>query len=64
LISDAVQDFEWIPIDESIWYAVGNNLNILRRNGLNVPFQDAVLTILCIEQDIYIATKDNHFQKF
>jgi predicted nucleic acid-binding protein len=61
LINEALQDFEWIQIDDSIWNDVGNNLNMLRRNGANVPFQDAVLATLCINKGIPIATGDNHF---
>jgi predicted nucleic acid-binding protein len=63
LIDEAVQDFKWIHIDDSLWQALGNNLNHLRKNGVNIPFQDAVLATLCIEKNIPIATGDGHFEK-
>jgi len=63
LIQDAIKDFKWIPINDTIWEPVGENLNLLRKNGLNVPFQDAVLATLCIESNVKIATKDKHFKK-
>ena len=62
LISDAISDFEWISIDDWIWRSVGDNLNLLRKNGLKVPFQDAVLATLCIEKNLKIATGDKHFK--
>ncbi len=63
LIHDAVKDFEWIPIEDTIWRAVGINLNKLKKNGLTIPFQDVVLATLCIDKKIKIATKDKHFEK-
>ena len=63
LICDAIADFEWISIDDGIWNSVGNNLNLLRKNGLNIPFQDAILSTLCIEKNLRIATKDKHFKE-
>ena len=63
LIQDAVEDFKWIPIDDTIWLSVGNNLNLLRRKGLTVPFQDVVLATLCIQKEMEIATNDKHFRQ-
>ena len=63
LIEDAIEDFELLPIEDTIWHSVGNNLNKLRKNGLNVPFQDAILATLCINNNIKIATNDSHFEK-
>ena len=33
----------------------------LRKNGLSVPFQDAVLAYLAIKHNCKILTKDKHF---
>lgn len=63
LIKEAVLDFEWIPINDTIWSKLGVNLNVLRKNGLTVPFQDVLLSTLCIEKDMTIATNDKHFPK-
>jgi predicted nucleic acid-binding protein len=63
LIHNAIKDFKWISIEDNIWNSVGNNLNQLRKNGLNIPFQDAILATLCIENNIKIATNDKHFKK-
>lgn len=62
LVDDAINDFEWIPIHDTIWYPFGSNLNLLRKNGLTIPFQDVLLATLCIEKDLQIATKDKHFK--
>src|SRR6056297_2584823 len=62
LVDEAINDFKWIPIHDSIWYSVGNNLNLIRKNGLTVPFQDVLLATLSIENNLQIATNDNHFK--
>jgi predicted nucleic acid-binding protein len=53
--------FAHVPLPESIWDAVGDNLAILRSNGVTVPFQDAVLTTLAISIDVELWTRDKHF---
>jgi predicted nucleic acid-binding protein len=63
LIHDAVKDFEWVQIEDTIWHTVGINLNKLKKNGLTVPFQDAVIATLCIDKNIKIATRDKHFER-
>ncbi len=63
LLNDASNDFEWISLNDSLWQSVGMNLNLLRKNGLIVPFQDAVLATLCIEHNMSIVTNDKHFEK-
>ncbi len=60
-ITDAVNEFHWIKTNEDIWEKVGDNLNILRKNGVNIPFQDGVLATLCIQSEIPIASQDKHF---
>lgn len=63
LIQNSIKDFEWIQIEDSIWESVGNNLNLLKKKGLNFPFQDVILASLCIKQNLLIATNDKHFEK-
>ena len=60
-ISEALSDFEYIPLDESIWDEVGKLLYRLRKNGITVPFQDVVLSALALRHNLLLWTNDNHF---
>jgi len=60
-ISEALSDFEYIPLDESIWHEVGKLLYRLRKSGITVPFQDIVLCALTLEYDLLLWTNDKHF---
>jgi predicted nucleic acid-binding protein len=61
IISDALGDFTWITIEESLWPKVGMTLNTLKKKGLTVPFQDAVIATICIEKKLTLLTNDSHF---
>jgi len=53
--------FEYVATPEALWDAVGDNLAELRRNGLTVPFPDAVIATLGINLDIEVWSRDPHF---
>lgn len=61
IISKALSDFEYIPMDESIWDEVGKLNYRLRKSGITVPFQDAVLCALALRYDLPIYSNDKHF---
>jgi predicted nucleic acid-binding protein len=53
--------FIHMPIPDSIWDSVGDNLATLRLGGVTVPFPDSILATLAIVNDIELWTRDNHF---
>src|SRR4030095_11699717 len=53
--------FQFVPIPDTLWIAVGDNLATLRSNGITVPFADAVAATLGIENGIEIWARDPHF---
>jgi predicted nucleic acid-binding protein len=53
--------FPLVPIPDSVWTAVGDNLAILRSRGATVPFQDAVIASLALVNDIEVWARDRHF---
>jgi predicted nucleic acid-binding protein len=61
IISKALSDFEYIPIDESIWDEVGRLNYLLRKGGITIPFQDVILCALAIRYDLRIYSNDKHF---
>jgi predicted nucleic acid-binding protein len=53
--------FQHVPTPETLWDAVGDNLAQLRRNGLTVPFPDAVIATLGMDLNIEVWSRDPHF---
>jgi predicted nucleic acid-binding protein len=53
--------FSNVAIPETTWDALGRNLYSLRRSGITVPFADALLATLAIENDLELWTRDAHF---
>jgi predicted nucleic acid-binding protein len=53
--------FTFVPIPDSIWNTVGDNLNALRAGGVTIPFADAVIATVAIANDIELWTRDAHF---
>jgi len=60
-IQKALSDFEEIHLDVTIWEKLGINLFSLRSNGITVPFQDALLATLAIENNLRVWALDKHF---
>ncbi|OHD63873.1 MAG: hypothetical protein A2176_09880 [Spirochaetes bacterium RBG_13_51_14] len=61
-VSEAIADFNWIAIGDSLWRKVGENLNLIKKGGLTIPFQDAVIATICITNDLFLLTNDKHFE--
>jgi predicted nucleic acid-binding protein len=53
--------FQQVPIPDSLWDAVGGHLAVLRSNGITVPFPDAVIATVGIENAIEVWSRDSHF---
>ena len=50
-----------VPMPDSLWDDIGDNLALLRRRGITVPFNDGVLTTLALAVDLEVWTRDTHF---
>ena len=61
-IIEALSEFPLLEIGNDLWDFLGNVLFRLRRNGLTIPFQDAVLTALALMNNARLWTDDKHFQ--
>lgn len=60
-ISNLLDEFETLGFEETDWNDLGNILYTLRTHGLTVPFQDAIIALLAIKNDISVWTRDAHF---
>src|SRR5437762_1820209 len=53
--------FDQVLTPESCWDIVGDNLAALNSRGITVPFPDAVIATLGIENDFEVWARDPHF---
>jgi predicted nucleic acid-binding protein len=53
--------FTSVPILETVWDMVGDNLAALRRRGVTIPLPDVVIATLGIFQDVEVWARDAHF---
>jgi predicted nucleic acid-binding protein len=57
-----LQPFHLVSIPDTLWDAVGDNLAALRQKGITVPFPDAVIATVGIENDLEVWARDPDFQ--
>ena len=56
-----VNSLDCLSVEESDWQKIGQLIFNFKKNGLSVPFQDAVLAYLSIKYGCKILTLDKHF---
>jgi predicted nucleic acid-binding protein len=59
----ALDRFHQVPIDGDTWNRLGRNLYSLRGQGIAVPFPDALIATVAIQQGLEIWTRDAHFAR-
>lgn len=60
-IREALSLFPSLPIPERMWHRVGELLFRLKQAGYTIPFQDAALSLLAVEHNMKLWTKDRHY---
>lgn len=55
--------FQPVLIPEPLWDLVGDTLAALNARGISVPFPDAVIATVGIENDIEVWARDAHFPR-
>ncbi len=60
-IAKSLDALEQVVIHDSIWARLGRNLSFLRTAGVTVPFADALIATIAIENDLAVWTRDAHF---
>ena len=56
-----VNSLDCLSVEEGDWQKIGQLISNFKKNGLSVPFQDAVLAYLSIKYGCKILTLDKHF---
>ena len=62
IIVEALEDFFMLEILENDWIEIGKLLNRVKKKGISIPFQDAVITYLAIKNSSELWTNDKHFK--
>ena len=60
-IKNALSVFQAVSISESIWSRLGKNLFTLKQRGITVPFQDALIATIAIDEDLELWAYDKHY---
>ncbi len=60
-IREALKELRMLSIDESTWELLGEMLYKLRRTGVTVPLQDALIAAVAIRYDCLLWSNDKHF---
>jgi predicted nucleic acid-binding protein len=60
-IASSLDVLDQMAIAEELWNVLGKNLSVLRAAGLAVPFADAMIATLAIENGLELWTRDTHF---
>lgn len=61
-IEEALNDFTYLSFSEKDWISLSKLFITLKKNGLAVPFQDAMIAYLAIKYDCEVWTNDKHFK--
>ena len=61
-IQTSLADFYYLNFAENDWVALAKQFITLKKHGLVVPFQDAMIAFLAIKYDCEVWTNDKHFK--
>ena len=61
-IQTSLADFYYLNFAENDWVALAKQFITLKKHGLVVPFQDAMISFLAIKYDCEVWTNDKHFK--
>lgn len=60
-IINALSAFQEVSISEDIWNKLGENLFVLKKRGVTVPFQDALIATIAINEKLDLWAYDKHY---
>ena len=61
-MDEALNDFTYLSFSEKDWISLAKKFITLKKNGLVVPFQDAMIAYLAIKNNCEVWTNDKHFK--
>jgi predicted nucleic acid-binding protein len=61
-MENALKDFFYLSFSENDWHLLAKEFILLKKHGLVVPFQDAMIACLAIKNNCEVWTNDKHFK--
>lgn len=61
-MEEALNDFTYLFFSEKDWISLARQFITLKKNGLVVPFQDAMIAYIAIKNNCEVWTNDKHFK--
>ena len=61
-MEEALNDFTYLSFSEKDWISLTRQFITLKKNGLVVPFQDAMIAYIAIKNNCEVWTNDKHFK--
>lgn len=61
-MDEALNNFTYLAFSEKDWISLAKQFITLKKNGLVVPFQDAMIAYLAIKNNCEVWTNDKHFK--
>ncbi len=61
-MEEALNDFTYLSFSEKDWISLVRQFITLKKNGLVVPFQDALIAYIAIKNNCEVWTNDKHFK--
>lgn len=61
-MEEALNDFTYLSFSEKDWISLARQFITLKKNGLVVPFQDAMIVYIAIKNNCEVWTNDKHFK--
>lgn len=61
-MEEALNDFTYLSFSEKDWISLARQFITLKKNGLVVPFQDALIAYIAIKNNCEVWTNDKHFK--
>jgi predicted nucleic acid-binding protein len=62
-VSASLDALGQVPVSEAVWQALGRNLFALRAAGTTVPFADALIATVAVENDLSLWARDAHYPR-
>lgn len=61
-MEEVLNDFTYLSFSEKDWISLARQFITLKKNGLVVPFQDALIAYIAIKNNCEVWTNDKHFK--
>lgn len=62
-LKETILALPYVEMTPSVWIRAGETSSALLRRGITLPMPDLIVAAVALEQQLYVYSLDNHFQK-